>query len=85
MLQHRDTVPGLGDGVVQPVPCSWSPNGRRRTACVSCNYAMRIKGSSLIRCDRHDVRMGREESCMDYVPAPELKEARKIWKMGSAA
>ncbi len=46
---------------------------------------MRIKGSSLIRCDRHDVRMGREELCMDYVPAPELKEARKIWKMGSAA
>ena len=34
-----------------------------------------------LRCDRHNMPITETYSCMDYVPAPELAEARRIWKL----
>jgi hypothetical protein len=47
--------------------------------CSSCHYAMGREGSTKIRCDLHDYsRMERTDSCVNYVPAQELQEARSM-------
>jgi hypothetical protein len=52
--------------------------------CVTCRYAMCRPNAPKLRCDLHEVGVERDHSCMDYVPAPELKEARDFLARKSA-
>jgi hypothetical protein len=46
--------------------------------CITCRYAMARPKTNRLRCDRHDTPTTNEESCADYVPAPELAIVRDL-------
>jgi hypothetical protein len=47
--------------------------------CMTCYYAKSKLGRQNARCTKHDQPVAKDYSCIDYAPAPELKDVERFW------
>jgi hypothetical protein len=73
MATHKDEYRAALDLIL---PHQLEEEGELLKMCGTCHFARARAKQFFLRCAKHDLRVRDDESCAEYVPAPEIEEAQ---------